>query len=95
MKAEYIFCEPHSLKPGQWTVWPIEGATYARCPNGLLANLSEHLRHVDLHGGPPILTVSPSIDCNNGEGGLRFHGFIENGIWLGEDRLPVGKTEQR
>lgn len=97
MKAEHIFCEPHELQPGQWTIWPLEGSCYARCPNGLLANLDHHQRKVDLHGGPPILTVSPSISCNDGEGGHRFHGFIENGVWLDENRQPclaVGKTRE-
>lgn len=86
MKAEYILCEPHELKPGQWTVWPLEGECYARCPNGLITNLSAHTRTIDSHGGPPLLTVTPSILCNGG--GERFHGFIEGGVWLDDRRQP-------
>lgn len=91
MKADYVFCEPHLLKPGQWTVWPLEGDCYARCPNGLLANLGAHKRSVEQAPGGVLLTVSPSILCTDGSAGNRFHGYIERGVWLGEDRLPVSE----
>lgn len=87
MKAEYILCQPHELKPGQWTA-KSPGGPHARCPNGLIASLKHHDRRVDLGSGAPLLTVSPSILCTNGEGGLRFHGYIENGIWLDENKQP-------
>lgn len=87
MKAEYVLCQPHYLKPGQWTCWPLEGTHYARCPNGLLANLANHSKRLDSPGGAVLLTVTPSIECSNGAG-ARFHGYIESGVWLDENRQP-------
>ena len=89
MKARHIAgVEPHELKSGQWCSW--NETIYARCPNGLLANLEAHAKTVDFDtsdNNRPLLTVSPSILCTGSN--QRFHGFIERGIWLGEDRQPV------
>ena len=90
MKAKHIagLDGPHQLAPGQWTSYA--ETIYARCPNGLLANLEAHTKTVDFDtDGTPLLTVSPSILCTDGAAGHRFHGWIERGIWLGEDRQPV------
>lgn len=91
MKA--IYCdtkEPHQLEPGEWCSW---GAViYAHCPGPgrLVANLASHDCKIPTLG---MLTVSPSILCTDGAAGHRFHGFIENGIWLGEDRQPVKDSQ--
>ena len=86
MKAQHVAgIEPHELKYGQWTSW--NETIYARCPNGLLANLDAHTKTIDYDAHGVYLTVSPSILCTGTN--QRFHGFIERGIWLGEDRQPV------
>jgi hypothetical protein len=86
MKAVYVDNgEPHLLKPGEWCSW---GAViYAHCPGPgrLVANLQAHTITYPRN----LITASPSILCSDGAGGHRFHGFIENGVWLGEDRQPV------
>lgn len=92
MKAVYVDAkEAHQLAAGEWCSW---GAIiYARCPGPgkLVANLGSHQVTIPSRG---ILTVSPSILCTDGAGGHRFHGFIENGVWLGEDRLPLSANPQ-
>lgn len=87
MKAVYVEDkEPHQLAPGEWCSW--DAIIYAHCPGPgkLVANLGGHTTTIPSRG---VLSVSPSILCTDGSGGHRFHGFIENGVWLGEDRQPV------
>jgi hypothetical protein len=94
MKAQHVsdLAGFHQLQPGQWTRDADDGVIYACCPNGLMASLASHTTTVDFTvDGTPLLTVSPSILCTDGAGGHQFHGFIENGVWLGEDRQPCAE----
>jgi len=84
MKA--VYCpdkEPHQLAIGEWCFW--EGAIFAECPGGLTANLGSHSVEVRPDGS---LHVSPSI-LVNGAPGETWHGFIENGEWLDENKRPI------
>jgi hypothetical protein len=76
--------QPHQLLEGEWSDW--HGAIYAHCPGPgkLLANLGNH---TVTYPQDEVLHVFPSILCDDGRN--RFHGYIENGIWLGEDRQPI------
>jgi hypothetical protein len=90
VKAQHIagLDGPHQLKAGQWTLY--NDIIYARCPNGVLASLELHTLKTEFDtDGTPMLSVVPSIECDDGAGGRRFHGFIELGIWLDENRQPV------
>lgn len=63
-------------QPGDY-FW-LQGRWYGMAPNGLLANLAAH--KVTEHDDGTI-TVYPSILVDNGEGGKRWHGFLERGVW--------------
>lgn len=87
MKA--IYCptkQPHELERGEWCIF--HGSVYARCPceGDLTANLASHRVTIS---ADDVLDVAPSILTTDGAGGNRFHGFIEKGVWLGEDRKPI------
>lgn len=80
MEGKRVYLEDwshHLLQVGEYTKQP-DGAFYARCPNGLMANLGGHniIEHQD-----GTITVSPSILVTNGSGGLRWHGYLEKGVW--------------
>jgi hypothetical protein len=47
-------------------------------PNGLRTNLKGH--KVSEHPNGTI-SVEPSIEVSDGDGGLRWHGFLRNGVW--------------
>lgn len=51
---------------------------YGRAPNGLPVCLKGHrvVEHLD-----GKITVTPSIAVDNGEGGCRWHGHLQNGVW--------------
>jgi hypothetical protein len=77
--------EPHELLPGEWSYF--HGEIYAYCPVGrhLIANLASHNIVIE---EPMTLTVSPSILCQ-AEPGNTWHGYIENGVWLDENKRPI------
>lgn len=70
--------EPHQLQRGEWTF--SNNAWYARCPDGGIANLSNHEVRVEEDGA---LTVSPSIEVKGGSEYSRhvWHGYLERGVW--------------
>lgn len=69
---------PHELELGDYGRWAAdENHWYARTPNGLLANLSNHTVQEHEDG---TVTVSPSIFVNQGKP-ESWHGFLERGIW--------------
>lgn len=73
--------EYHLLNVGNYARDPREPRHwFARCPNGLIANLSAHT--VSEHEDGTI-SVTPSIEVTGG--GKRWHGFLERGIWREED----------
>jgi hypothetical protein len=85
--------EPHRLKPGDYS-WSELHGWCACCPNSehLVANLNGH-KVTELADGR--IAVSPSIECSGHhnkqrarELNLYFHGWLENGVWLDERRLP-------
>lgn len=65
--------EPHLFEPGDWGYW--EGTLFARCPNGLMANLANHT----VSGPPEFITITPSIKCWNRD--KVYHGYLTNGKW--------------
>lgn len=84
MQAKYApDKQPHQLEVGEWC-W-FDGKVFAECPGGLTANLGNH--QIIIHDDN-VLHVFPSI-LVNGAPGETWHGFIENGIWLGDDRQPI------
>lgn len=86
MKAVYrADKEPHQLETGEWCNF--DGAVFARCPgpHDLIANLRSHA--VEVREGD-VLHVSPSI-LVHGAPGESFHGFVENGVWLDDNKKPV------
>lgn len=83
MKPEYqgsaaLGKEIWQLEPGEWTWWI--DAYYAHCPGPgrLIANLGAHTVTVDADG---LLTIEPSIKCDNGAAGHVWHGFLTKGVW--------------
>lgn len=76
--------QPHELEIGEWCIY--NSGIYACCPGDLVANLSAHTITIEADGD--ILTVFPSI-LVNGAPGETWHGYIRNGIWLGEDEQPI------
>lgn len=89
LKATRVDKEPHELAIGEWCYF--HGDIYAECPGGLTANLSLHSTRVDADDD---LTVSPSI-LVNGAPGETWHGFIERGEWLDENKQPLPDTARR
>ena len=67
-------CSVDELQPGEYR--KINDVWYARTPNGLVANLTEHLviEHVD-----DTITVRPSILVTDGN--ARWHGYLVVGEW--------------
>jgi len=63
-------------QPGSY--WPTNDGWRGTTPNGLIANLSAH--EVTEHDDCTI-TVSPSILVTTGDDGLRWHGYLEHGVW--------------
>lgn len=68
------------LAEGEYGIDPRDGNWYARPPGGHLGNLSNHkvTEHED-----GTITVSPSILITGASGDkeIRWHGFLERGIW--------------
>jgi len=71
-------CAPHQLQPGEFCFYA--GVWYAHCPGPgkLIANLGAHQVTEEADG---TITVSPSILCSGGGSGLKWHGFLERGVW--------------
>lgn len=69
--------EPHQFEPGDYGIWPRTREWYARTPNGLLANLSQHNIIGNEDG---TITVKPSILVTRGDV-ARWHGYLERGVW--------------
>jgi hypothetical protein len=75
----------HEMTPGQyalvllttperhWEVW-------FRDPAGMAGRVREPI-HTITPEPDGTVTVSPSILDSNGEGGDRWHGFLEHGVW--------------
>ncbi len=85
MKAIRTSKEPHQLDVGEWCIF--DGHVFACCPGDLVANLGSHA--VEIRDGG-VLHVSPSI-LVNGAPGEMWHGFIENGVWLDENKRPIAE----
>lgn len=76
---------PHEMEPGQyalvlvtkperhWEVW-------FRDPAGMLGRVVEPT-HTITPEDDGTVTVSPSIADSDGDGGHRWHGFLERGMW--------------
>ena len=78
MNATRTTKSPYQLLPGEFCQMEFdEGKVYfARCPSGLLANLS---RHAITEHDDGSITVAPSILVRDGDS--EWHGFLERGTW--------------
>lgn len=68
---------PHLLEAGEYCFKEGDG-WYGCTPNGLLSTLRNHQV---VENGDGTITASPSILTSNGEGGLTWHGYLEDGVW--------------
>jgi hypothetical protein len=68
----------YSPTPGAYWFDQIGQDWWGCTPNGMIAALSEHtvVEHDD-----GTISVSPSILCSNGAGGVTWHGYLRNGAW--------------
>lgn len=67
-----------AMEPGDYGKW--RGGWLVCVPTGIRGQIKEPTWSIEEHVDGTI-TVSPSIDVQNGEPEYRWHGFLEKGVW--------------